>query len=168
MLNNLKTVETVSFVTHSMGGLVVRELLAGDHAWKHRISVSRVVMIAPPNQGAALAKTMRNAGPYRVLFGPAGQNLTPAHVARIPVIKNVPVGVIAGGRGDNAGFNPLLPGDDDGTVRVVETPLAGAADFAMVDALHGFISNHPSTINLTIAFLRNASFSESILNHEPR
>jgi hypothetical protein len=92
-----------------------------------------------------------------LIFGEAGQQLTPAEVSRAPGFAH-PFAIIAGGKGDGRGFNPLLPGDDDGTVGVAETRLGGAADFLVVPEIHALISNHRETIRATINFLKRGRF----------
>lgn len=157
LLDRQEGSETVSFVTHSMGGLVVRHLLAREAAWQRRIEVRRVVMIAPPNQGSAIARLLEDIPAYRLVYGAAGQQLTPETAARIPAL-DYPFAIVAGGKGDDGGFNPLLPGDDDGTLRVAETRLEGATDFLVVPEIHALISNHRETIRATINFLKHESF----------
>lgn len=157
LLDRQEGSETVSFVTHSMGGLVVRDLLAGEDAWKDRIKVHRIVLVAPPNQGSAIARLLEEVPAYRLVYGAAGQELTPEAAALIPGLE-APFAIIAGGRGDGRGFNPLLPGDDDGTVGLAETRLEGAADFLVVPEIHALISNHQDTIRATINFLKHGRF----------
>ena len=157
LLDRQEGTETVSFVTHSMGGLVVRHLLARDGEWKRRIEVHRIVLIAPPNRGSAIARLLEDIPAYRLIYGEAGQQLTPAEVSRAPGLEH-PFAIIAGGKGDGRGFNPLLPGDDDGTVRVAETRLEGAADFLVVPEIHALISNHRETIRATVDFLKHGRF----------
>jgi len=157
LLNRLEGSQTVSFVTHSMGALVLRRLLARDGNWKRRVKVKRIVLIAPPNQGSAVAHWLKDFPPYTALYGEAGQQLTPAAVAAAPGL-NLPFGIIAGGRKDGKGFNPFLAGDDDGTLAVAETQLPGASDFIVVPEIHGRISNHPETIRATLNFLMFGRF----------
>jgi pimeloyl-ACP methyl ester carboxylesterase len=157
LLERAEGVETVSFVTHSMGALVVRHLLAAGGPWRERMALGRVVMIAPPNQGSAVARWLKEVPLYRGLFGKAGQQLTPDGIGEAPMM-DVPFGIIAGGRGYGSGYNPILPGDDDGTVTVAETRLEGAADFLIVTATHGRITNNPQTILATANFLKHGHF----------
>jgi pimeloyl-ACP methyl ester carboxylesterase len=161
LLDRQEGTETVSFVTHSMGGLVVRHLLARDGEWKRRIEVHRIVLIAPPNRGSAIARLLKDIPAYRLIYGKAGQQLTPAEVSRAPGLKH-PFAIIAGGKGDGRGFNPLLPGDDDGTVGLAETRLEGAADFLVVPEIHALISNHRETIRATIDFLKHGKFDAAM------
>ncbi len=157
LLDRQEGSETVSFVTHSMGGLVLRHLLSRDAPWTRRISVRRIVLIAPPNQGSAVARLLKDIPAYRWIYGAAGQQLTPAEVSKIPLIQH-PFAIVAGGTGDGEGFNPLLPGDDDGTVALAETRLEGALDFLVVPEIHAVISNHRDTIRATINFLKHGKF----------
>ena len=117
VLNRLPaSVSRVSFVTHSMGGLVARELLgspARGDGWRERLSVDHLVMLFPPNQGAFQADKLHSKWWYRATMGPAGQQLVPEVARRLPV-PAVATGVIAGGRGDDRGRSLRIPGDDDG------------------------------------------------------
>ncbi len=116
------------------------------------------MLIAPPNQGSAIARLLEDVPAYRLIYGAAGQQLTPEEVSKIPMLAHS-FGIIAGGKRDGSGFNPLLPGDDDGTVRVAETDLDGAADFLVVPEIHATISNHPDTVQATIGFLKQGKFN---------
>ncbi len=158
LLDGLDGVETISFVTHSLGGLVLRATLARDAAWRDRIALGRAVMLAPPNQGAAIADAMQGFVPYHLVFGEVGSEVTTDTAVALPP-PPLPFGIIAGGRGDDEGNNPLLDGDDDGVVRVVETRLPEAADFLIVDALHTFIMDNPQAVAAVRAFLRSGRFA---------
>ena len=153
----LKEADRINFVGHSMGNLVVRMVLAQDLP-----ELGRVVMIAPPNQGSFMAKRLEDLGIFRWIFGPAGQQLPADNrefFENLP-IPNCEFGIIAGGRGTENGFNPLLEGDDDGTVSVEETKLPGAADFIVIHKTHTLILFDPETVEQTIHFLKNGKFQK--------
>ena len=154
---SLEGVTTLSFVTHSLGGLVVRDLLAREREWRNKIAIHRLVMIAPPNKGSQVADRLKEVPAFRWLTGESGQGLTTAAAAKLPV-PTVEFGIIAGGRGNANGFNPLLPGDNDGFVTVAETALDGARDFLLVRTTHGLVDDHPQTIDATLSFLRDGCF----------
>jgi hypothetical protein len=62
-------------VTHSLGGIVLR------HIRDDRIRWRRIVMLAPPNQGSAVAASMADStagGMFGFVFGPAGRELAGA------------------------------------------------------------------------------------------
>lgn len=147
VLDALEDVTSVSFVTHSMGGLVVRTLLdrPGD-AWRERMDVDRVCMLFPPNQGADNADRLYQTWWYRLMFGPAGQQLT-SEASRSMPTPDMMLGIIAGGVGDDAGRSRAIPGDDDGRVSVEETKLEGAQAHIVLPVGHSFGMNDPELIS---------------------
>jgi pimeloyl-ACP methyl ester carboxylesterase len=148
---SLEGLAEINFVAHSMGGLVVRAYLARERDER----IGRLVMIGVPNLGADLADRLRNVMLYKAVLGPAGQELVTDELGLIPTlpVPDFEFAVIAGGRGTLQGYNPLIPGDDDGTVSVSCTRLPGAADFAVVNGLHTFLMNHPETVDQAVRFL---------------
>ncbi len=162
VLDGLEDANRVSFVTHSLGGIVVRELLALDGSWKERIQIGRVVMLAPPNQGSILAETMKDWTPFQLIAGEVGQQLTPGEIGAFPR-PCCEFGIIAGGTGRPTGINPFLDGDNDGVVTVESTRLDGASDFLRIHAEHTFIMNHRDCIRATIRFLGSGRFDEETL-----
>ena len=160
LLDRLEGTKTVSFVTHSMGALILRQLLAENRAWQREREVGRIVLIAPPNQGAAMAQRLKNCRLYKSLYGPAGQQLVPNAAQRIPGINGYDFAIVAGGRGAERGFNPLLSGDDDGTVTVAETALEGARETCTVRHIHANITNQPDTIRAATRFIKGGNLVE--------
>jgi pimeloyl-ACP methyl ester carboxylesterase len=128
----------VHFVAHSMGCLVVRAALARCAPDALPLArPGRFVMIAPPNRGSELAARLSGRRVWDVMLGRrALQQLAQAQLAEAYGSPPLPFGVIAGGRGDGRGWNPLLPGDDDGVVTVAGTHLPGEADHVVLRALH--------------------------------
>ncbi len=155
VIENLPEHEELSFVVHSMGALVVRQLLA-EH---DDIDAHRVVMIAPPNSGAVTADLCRDFFSYHLVYGPSGQQLVTGAAslcARLPA-PPCEFGVIAGGRGEH-GYSPLIPGNDDGFVEVSSTHLEGESDFLLVEGLHGALFRDAAVIEATLNFLRGGRF----------
>lgn len=146
----------VSFVTHSLGGIIARALLAEPSAWSGRMEPFRAVMLAPPNQGSAFAEALHRRVGIERLLGPA--LLDVVHRAAALPEPSIEVGVIAGSLRRGRGLNPLLPGDDDAIVRVDETRLASAADFAVMPAVHTFIMLDRRVHAAIIHFLATGSF----------
>jgi len=151
VIESLDGVEEINFVVHSMGGLVVRSYLS-----KHQDKrIKRLVMLGVPNQGAKLAKDLKHNWLYKTVWGPAGQQLAKdpnGFIAGLPT-PDFEFAVIAGSRGTLDGYNPLLAGDDDGTVAVENTRLPGAADFITVHRLHSFLMYDPEVIDCSLRFL---------------
>ncbi len=149
VISNLDGIEEIFLVSHSMGGLVARAYLS-EHDDPR---IQRLVMIATPNQGAEMAELLKRNLLFRGLFGPAGPQL--AKQGLIPSLPAPPFefAIIAGARGTPTGWNRLIPGDDDGTVTVESTKLAGAADFATVPTIHTFLIGEPEVVAMTRRFL---------------
>lgn len=158
ILTHLQGYHKVSFVTHSLGGIVVRRMLADGGGWRADLEVERLVMLAPPNQGAEFASKLESFAPFRWVFGETGASLTPEALRSMPA-PDVPFLVIAGARGDadGKGWNPLLDGDDDWVVKVAETHLEGEAGHLTFASLHTFLMNQEPVIEATVAFLRDGS-----------
>ncbi|MHC5211077.1 MAG: alpha/beta fold hydrolase [Planctomycetota bacterium] len=158
VLDGVDGVSRVSFVTHSLGGLVARETLSRDSGWRGRIATGRLVMLAPPSRGSRLATELADFLPFEALAGPAGQELALEHARNIP-LPTCSFGIIAAGSGDGDGYNPWLPGDDDGIVAVEETRLDGAADFLLVSGLHTFVMQDREVIEAVLHFLATGRFA---------
>jgi pimeloyl-ACP methyl ester carboxylesterase len=145
----------VHFVAHSAGGMVARVFLDS-----YEFPVGRVVLLAPPNRGSALAAALRDSALVRRLLGPLldefaeGPRSLPA---RLPP-PDYPVGVIAGTRSALPFFSKLIPGDDDGIVGVDETRLDGMADFLTVERSHTWIMSSLEVQRQTLSFLRTGRF----------
>ena len=152
--------ESVHFVTHSMGGLLVRFYLDA-HSPNH---AGRVVMLAPPNQGSEVAdfvtELMAESPVLGVILGPAGSRLgtDSAGIAQQLGPADFEVGIITGNRSMNLINSWLIPGPDDGKVAVDRARLEGAEAFLVVEATHTFIMNHRGVADQTIYFLREGRF----------
>ncbi len=157
ILNNAGGVRRVSFVTHSLGGIVVREALALDSAWRGRFELGRAVMLAPPNQGSELALALDDIRLLHLLGGPSAGEMVKGHRYADPP-PGLEIGVIAGATPGGRGFNPLLSANNDGVVTVEETRLAGMRDFQVVTAPHTVIASAPETIAATLEFLESGRF----------
>ncbi|HKW28380.1 MAG TPA: alpha/beta fold hydrolase [Verrucomicrobiae bacterium] len=146
----------IDFVTHSLGGILVRSYLA-----HHSIpSLGRVVMLAPPNQGSEVVDKLGWLFLVKWINGPAGNELgtdTNAAPNRLGP-ATYPVGVIAGDRSINWINSLLIPGRDDGKVSVERTRLAGMSDHIVIHTTHPFIMRNRETIRQTIRFLRTGAF----------
>ena len=147
----------VGFLTHSMGGLVVRQYLSQTPAPGTR---GRVVLLAPPNKGSELVDTLKDVPGFEWLSGPAGIALS-ADIDSIPNTisdADAEYGVIAGDLSLNPLYSSLIPGDDDGKVSVESTKFAAMTDHIVVNASHTFIMNSSDVAGQVIAFLRTGRF----------
>ena len=152
------TVGETHLVAHSMGGLLARIYLA-----RHRPArLGSVVMLGTPNAGSEVADRLGHFALYRVVFGPAGQDLVTAQGPELRTSLgevDYPLGVIAGDRPLNPFASSLfLPGPNDGKVTVASTRLRGMADHIVIGTSHTRLIGHPEAVAQAIAFLRHGAF----------
>jgi len=157
VLAGLEGVARVSYVTHSMGGIVVRHALGLTDDGVKRPPPVRVVMLAPPSKGSAVARVLEDVPGFGLVMGPAAQELAHISLETLPA-PPCPFGIVAAIRGKPDGANPLIPGDDDGVVGVDETMLPGADDTLIVRGLHTFMMDDPDVADATVRFLRTGWF----------
>lgn len=146
----------IHFVTHSMGGVIMR-----GHLAKHQIDgLGRLVLLAPPNKGSELVDTMKEIPGFEWVNGPAGAALS-ADIDSIPNTisdANAEYGVIAGNLSLNPLYSSLIPGDDDGKVSVESTKFAAMTDHITLYVSHTFIMNSTDVTKQTVAFLKTGRF----------
>ncbi len=145
LLNGLEGVQDIVFVAHSMGGLVMRQVLADGGDWMGRMNVHGLVMIGTPNKGSQMAESFYDNGAFAVVTTEAGQDLRPDHVATLPPVT-IRHCLIIGSNNDGQGLNPLIDGDDDGVIGVAEAMLEGSDDVLIVEARHQQLLEHPEAI----------------------
>jgi len=148
--------ERLHFVTHSMGGIVVRRYLA-EYSPAH---AGRVVMLSPPSHGSEVIDAFADSPLLRLLLGPSGTGLG-TDSASIPNRlgpARFDLGVITGNRTVNPINSWLIPGPDDGKVAVDRARVEGAA-FLVVPATHPFIMNRQDVAAEVLSFLRTGRFT---------
>lgn len=160
LLECCSELERLHFVTHSMGGIVVRRYLA-EYSPEHE---GRVVMLSPPSHGSEVIDAFADSPLLRMLLGPAGMELG-TDSASIPNRlgpAHFELGVITGNRTINPINSWLIPGPDDGKVAVDRARVEGAA-FLVVPATHPFIMNRRDVADEVVSFLRTGRFTRSEL-----
>jgi triacylglycerol lipase len=155
--------EPLHFVTHSLGGIVLRVMVAEGLLPLAR--VRRAVMLAPPSLGSELPDALgrhRLVGPvYRVTMGPAGGELgcgPDAVPARLPPVP-FELGVIAGSRSLNPLLGRLIAGPSDGKVSVARARAPGMRDFLVVPHTHTFVMRSPEVARQVLHFLAHGRFA---------
>ncbi len=153
---NLARCARLHFVTHSLGGILVRHYLK----MQRPANLGRVVMLAPPNQGSEVVDAFRRVPGYAFINGPAGFELgtrddsVPRHLGAV----DYPVGVIAGTRSVNPILSTALPSPDDGKVSLTATQVEGMHDFLSLPVAHPFIMRNGLVIAEVLHFLAIGAF----------
>ncbi len=149
----------VHFVTHSLGGIVLRQYLA-EHTLPN---LGRVVMLAPPNHGSELADHWKPHASYAFFTGPSGQQLG-TDASSIPLRlgpANFELGIIAGDRSLNPRFSAHIPGPNDGKVSVASARLEGMRDFLVVHHSHTWLPWCNSAVRGVLEFLATGTFTRA-------
>ncbi|GGW59140.1 esterase/lipase family protein [Alishewanella tabrizica] len=148
--------ERIHFVTHSMGGILLR-----DYLKDHRIAVlGRVVMLGPPNQGSEVVDTLKDIPGFEAFNGPAGMQLG---TSKTDIPRQLPevdfeLGVIAGTRSINLMLSTMLPNPDDGKVSVANTYVNGMCAHVSIAVSHPYLMKRQAGIKQTLYFLQNGRF----------
>jgi pimeloyl-ACP methyl ester carboxylesterase len=146
LLNGLEGVRDISFVAHSMGGLVMRRVLATPAPWQEDMTIRGLAMVGTPNRGASLAEIFAENEAFKALTTDAGQDLRPHSVEALPPVT-IRHCLIIGSTNGGKGTNPLIRGDDDGVVGVAEAYLSGSDDILIVDGgYHRTLPSHDETV----------------------
>ena len=145
ILNRLEGVPQATFIAHSMGGLVMRQVLASGGPWTETVSVGGLAMIATPNQGSQLAQRFGDEYAFKEATTEAGQNLRPDFAQSLPK-PTVRHCLVVGTTNNGKGLNPMIDGDDDGVVAVSEVLMKGSDDVLFVNDHHNALPGHAETI----------------------
>lgn len=162
--------ERVSFVTHSLGGILLRVWMQ-DHApavmgraVMGRAVMGRAVMLGPPNQGSELVDALGDIGAFEWINGPAGLELGTG-AGSVPLSLppvDFELGVIAGTLSLNPAYSALIPGPDDGKVSVAATRVEGMAGWLVLPVTHTFMMMNPVVMAQTVLFLRDGAFGADL------
>lgn len=154
--------EKIYFVTHSLGGLLVRYYFSKYPTDK----LTRVVMLGPPNKGSQVADNLQSWEIFKSINGPAGQQLSTSaesFVNQLPA-ANFDVGIIAGTKTFNPILSLMLPNPDDGKVTLENTKVEGMKDFIALPVTHTFMMKNKKVIKQVVHFLRNGQFDHELIN----
>jgi hypothetical protein len=163
-IQSLEGITELNFVAHSLGNLVVRhwlhDLAAENRTLPAGQKFGRMVMLTPPNHQPQLATKLVRGMLAEFVAGPAAQQMAFGWESLAPKLATpeFEFGILAGGKGDARGYNPLLPGDDDAVVTVESTRLAGARDFRVLPILHSVFMNDKRVQEYTVRFLNEGHF----------
>ena len=147
---------TLHFVTHSLGGILLRQYLTTESCPR----LGRVVMLGPPNGGSEVVDVLGRVPGFKWLNGPAGLQLgtdSQSVPQQLPAV-DFEVGVIAGRRSINWLLSLLLPGANDGKVTVARTRVDGMQDHRVMPVTHPFMMRNPAVMQQVVSFLQQGNF----------
>ena len=146
----------IHFVTHSQGGIVLRQYLS-----KHDLpNLGRVVMLAPPNHGSEIVDRLQANRIARSFLGPGYLQLgTDADSLpnRLGPVQ-FDCGIIAGDCSLNPLLSSMLIGPNDGKVTVASARLDGMRDFLVLHYSHTWLMWRKSTLRQIQSFLESGHF----------
>jgi len=149
---------SIHFVTHSMGGILLRYYLS-----QHTLSnLGRVVMLGPPNKGSQVVDRMGGWPGFKAINGPAGLQLGTSESSVPNAIgpAQFDLGIIAGTRSVNLLLSTQIPGADDGKVSVENTKLEGMNDHVTLPVTHTFMMKNKKVIAQVMHYLKHGVFKQ--------
>lgn len=152
----LKSSSEIHFVTHSLGGILLRYYTSHESISE----MGRAVMLGPPNQGSQLVDGLLPVPGFRFIGGPAGVSLGTGEGSIIDDLGPVDfdLGVIAG----STNINPLeflfIPGPSDSIVSIESTRVEGMRAHKILPVTHTFMMRNNEVIEQTIHYLKTGSF----------
>jgi pimeloyl-ACP methyl ester carboxylesterase len=151
-----KHTQSVHFVGHSLGGLMVRAYLQNNKV----DNLGRVVLLGTPNKGTEAADHFSNSWLMNIL-GPTAKALGTDDKSFPQSLKApyYPVGIIAGEVKSELN-DPVIPGKDDGLVSVEATKIDGMTDFIIIETGHSRMRYDSEVADQTIEFIKNVAFKE--------
>lgn len=148
--------DEVNFVTHSMGGILVRQYLSQVPIE----NLNRVVMLGPPNNGSEVVDRLGEYPGFRFMLGDAGLQLGTGDLS-VPNklgAATFDVGIIAGTASINLILSQIIPDKDDGKVSVESTKLEGMRDHLEMPVTHVFMMKNDAVIAQVIHYLKHGTF----------
>jgi hypothetical protein len=152
-LNQITTTEPVSFIGHSLGGIIVRSL---DLSARPKAPLHRLVTLGSPHNGAKIARFLSRYTPARSIFGPILSELGTLNLA--DTTRDLEIGCIVGATGMKVGFLPFLGGDNDGLVLSAEASFPGCVDRIELVSFHGLMPFSKRLSDLAGDFLERGRF----------
>jgi triacylglycerol lipase len=149
----------VNFVTHSLGGIIVREYFK-EFAVEN---LGRVVMLAPPNHGSEIIDFLKAHCLTRNFLGASGRELgtsTNSLPNRLGAVQ-FECGIIAGDRSLNPFLSSFLCRPNDGKVTVASAKVEGMGDLLVLHSTHTWLMWRKKSLDQIQFFLRSGHFEHA-------
>ncbi len=148
--------DAIHFVTHSLGGILVRYYL---QQWEVT-ELGRVVMLGPPNHGSELVDQLLPVPGFKSLWGPAGVSLGTGENSALKQLGPVDfdLGIIAGTTNGNPLNLVLAMGPNDSIVSVESTKVEGVKEHRVLPVTHTLMMRNNEVIDHVIHYLKTGSF----------
>ena len=146
----------VNFVTHSLGGILVRQYFSTQPI----ANLNRVVMLGPPNKGSEVVDKLKDIPGFHFINGDAGMQLGTGEQSIVSTLgkAHFDLGIIAGTSSVNWILSSLIPNSDDGKVSIESTKLAGMNDHIEMSVTHPFMMKNKKVIAQVVHYLTTGSF----------
>lgn len=144
-------------VTHSLGGLVARALIAARRPRR----LGRVVMLPPPHGGSEIADLLHRMSLAPLVLGSAGAQLRTRRAAPDEALLgqvDFDLGIIAGDRPMPFPTFGALTKPHDGKVSVAATRVVGMRDHLVLPVGHTLMLHNRLVVDATLAFLASGHF----------
>jgi triacylglycerol lipase len=157
-------VRRIHFVTHSLGGLVLRELLRHNQtngsSEPSAAEFGRVVMLCPPNQGSDIITHIGGHWAVRKVLGPIAAEIGTGPESAVQRLGPSPLetGIIMGSKAFIPFFLGILEKPCDGIVPVNKGRLEGMKDFIVLPVDHTFPMRRRVVCHQVLEFLRFGRF----------
>ncbi len=152
------------FVTHSMGGILIRSYLQ-----THQINrLKSIVMLAPPNKGSEIVDRLLPTETYEKLAFQSFKQLSARSDSYVNSLQPIDaeIGIIAGFDSYNPRFSKWLPGLDDGKVSVESACLPEMKSMLLISANHTSMTFNKDVKQQVVHFLQQGAFNMELIEEE--
>jgi pimeloyl-ACP methyl ester carboxylesterase len=159
--------DSVSFVTHSMGALVVRAMYRYIDSSSRFPTVNRIVMITPPNKGAEIADFFSSKKIISLILGPNLAKMrtdSGSYANQLPKPRFCEIGVIIAVIKRRPWYNRSIDKVNDGFLTPERATLGIEKEVAVVPASHVLVTMKRQVVKMVLRFMKRGTFKPSGLD----
>ncbi len=154
-----KDAESLHFVTHSMGGILLHHFLS-----KYNLpNRGRVVMLTPGFNGSPTITVLSHFPWFENILGQAGMQSADNEYCfsrNLPPVEDYEVGIVAG----NLALDPIswfaIEAPNDGKTSIEGTKIDGMKDHIVLPVSHDTVLASPIALYQTLYFLEHGYFAQ--------